>query len=71
MKVTLEFNCPEEDEEFKLAINGHKNALVIDKFFEELRHVWKYSENEEDIKHAAKWRDKLVEICNEYNYEFN
>ena len=42
MKAILEFNLPEEREEFNLALNGHKAQIIIDEIFSELRKNLKY-----------------------------
>jgi len=42
MKATLTFNLPEEREEFRLALNGHKSEIIIDEIFSELRKNLKY-----------------------------
>jgi len=67
MKAKLEFNLPEEKSEFDYAVSGMDAHIVIDRMFEELRKVWKYSEDENSTNHAMKWRDILSELCNDYN----
>lgn len=42
MKAILEFNMPEEDAEFRLALEGCKYSCVIDHIFEVLRQHMKY-----------------------------
>ena len=45
MKATLEFNLPEEQVEFDLAVNGNKWSYVAWKVDQELRSKIKYSES--------------------------
>ena len=45
MKATLEFNLPEEQVEFNLAVNGNKWSFVAWKVDQELRSKIKYSES--------------------------
>jgi len=45
MKATLEFNLPEEQVEFNLAVNGNKWSFVAWKIDQELRSKIKYSES--------------------------
>ena len=45
MKAILEFNLPEEQVEFDLAVNGNKWSFVAWKIDQELRSKIKYSES--------------------------
>ena len=45
MKATLEFDLPEEQVEFNLAVNGNKWSFVAWKIDQELRSKIKYSES--------------------------
>ena len=45
MKAILEFNLPEEQTEFDLAVNGNKWSFVAWKIDQELRSKIKYSES--------------------------
>jgi len=52
MKGKLEFNLPEEQEEFEIACNASKYNLVLFQFDQELRSKIKYqnlNEKEQDI----------------------
>lgn len=44
MKVTLEFNLPEESEEHKLALYGAKYSSAVDEVFNWIRSQLKYNE---------------------------
>ena len=51
MKVTLEFNLPEEREEYNDAINGTKSIAILDEFSERiLRSGYKYGNFPEKIR---------------------
>jgi hypothetical protein len=43
-KAILEFNLPEEQEEFKDAVNGTKYALALHNIKDDVRSIWKYDE---------------------------
>lgn len=42
MKVILEFNLPDEQEEYDLAINGHKFAICLEEINSNIRQWSKY-----------------------------
>ena len=48
-KVILEFNLPEDRDDFDLALNGWKYKSVIEEFYQSLRKLSKY-EDREDLK---------------------
>lgn len=60
MKHVLEFQMPEEEEELRLAMNGHKYERILDEFSNWLRTKIKY-ENVETLN-AEEVREKLREI---------
>lgn len=69
-KVTLEFNLPEEQEEFKTAASAGDMSQVLWDFSDFLRGKIKYeelSEAEYAIYEAV--REKLYEIAGEHNVE--
>jgi hypothetical protein len=43
-KAILEFNLPEEQEEFKDAVNGVKYVLALHNIKADVRSIWKYGE---------------------------
>jgi len=65
MKGVLEFNLPEEDEEFNNAQFGWKYKLVIQDMFNWLRSKSKY----EDVTSVTieEVREKLVDLEDKYN----
>lgn len=69
MKAILEFNLPEEQEEFEYAINGSKWASLVWNLDQELRSKIKYSEDitdeEENIYREVK--SMLYELMSEKN----
>ena len=69
-KVTLEFNLPEEQEEFKTAASAPDMSLVLWDFSQFLRSKIKYEElSESDYKVYETVREKLFEIASEHNVE--
>ena len=62
MKAILEFNLPEEQLEFDLAVNGNKWSFVAWKIDQELRSKIKYSESITDEQ-----RDVYQEVRNLIN----
>jgi hypothetical protein len=63
MKTILEFNLPEDLEEYKLAFNGAKYHMCWDELFSHLRKLSKY-ENKESVS-IDEIRQKMVEIQND------
>ena len=63
MKATLEFNLPEDKEDFDYANNGFNYFMVLTEFDQWLRSEYKYNEKEE----MYEVRQKLNEIINENN----
>lgn len=67
-KVILEYNIPEEQDEFDLAYNGARLAVIVEDFDEYLRRKLKYESDsltEEQYKLYQEIRDKLTELRNE------
>lgn len=51
MKATLEFNLPEEQEEFRDAVNGTKNQIILDEIWIEVfRPFYKHGYNDPKIQ---------------------
>ena len=72
-KAILEFNLPEENEEFLTAQNGGKYHSVIWNLDQYLRSIHKYSSDSYDekaLEEVQKIRDKLHELLNEYDLSF-
>ena len=63
MKATLEFNLPEDQDDFNYANNGFKYYLSLVEMDEWLRSEYKYNDREE----LYEVREKLREIILENN----
>ena len=74
MKAILEFNLPDDQDDFKKAVDGYKWALAAWDMDQYLRSQTKYApdsmpEEVYDALQAA--RDKLHEIIHEYTLSFD
>lgn len=73
MKITLEFDSIEEQDDARVALDGYKWKMAMWDLDQELRSVTKYGSFErreatsEEQDMAQKLRDALREILNEYN----
>ena len=65
MKATLEFNLPDDQEDFNHATNGFKYYLSLVEMDEWLRSEYKYNDKEE----MYEVREKLRQIIFENNVE--
>ena len=65
MKATLEFNLPEDQDDFNYANNGFKYYLSLVEMDEWLRSEYKYNDKEE----MYEVREKLRQIILENNVE--
>jgi hypothetical protein len=76
MKATLEFNLPDDDQGFYLAINGLNFWTVLYDLDQELRAKTKYAPDDmpQDKYNAYnEIRDRLYELMNQsniFNYDF-
>lgn len=68
MKATLSFNLPEEAEEHRLALDGHKWRTVVEEVDRELRNVAKHGEDPA-ANHAAWARELLYSVIEENGVE--
>ena len=63
MKATLEFNLPDDQNEFDLAVQSGNMYAALWDISQELRTLWKYEElSEEEWKMVDKIRNKFFEI---------
>lgn len=65
MKATLEFNLPDDQHDFDLAVNGVKWMSFAHQFEQYLRAEWKYNEdkyNEDQYKTLVEIRERFYEI---------
>ena len=67
MKATLEFNLPEDREDFNYATNGFNYYMALVEMDEWLRSEYKYNDNEE----MYEVRNKLREIISENNVKLD
>lgn len=63
LKITMEFNLPEQQEEFNNALNGGSAFVAIEEFYQYLRSEIKYGENADKAEWFQEMRDKFSEIC--------
>ena len=67
MKATLEFNLPEDRDDFNYATNGFNYYMALVEMDEWLRSEYKYNDNEE----MYEVREKLREIILENNVKLD
>jgi hypothetical protein len=69
MKATLEFNLPEEAQEFRTAINGWKFKSVLNEINEDLRSKIKWQDDMPDeVRQALQAvRDDMHQRLSEHN----
>jgi hypothetical protein len=66
MKATLEFNLPEESEEYQIAVEGIKWRAVVSDALEELRRERKYAElSQGDLTYNEKISEKIGQLVGE------
>ena len=63
MKATLEFDLPEEQEEFRVAVNGAAWQAVLQNLDQQLRGVVKHGDDPVEAEHAQRWRDVLHDLA--------
>jgi hypothetical protein len=72
MKAILEFNLPEENEEYKTHTNANKMSITLSEYDEWLRGQLKYCElNEQESKIYQKCRVQLREIAQDNGLNLN
>ena len=72
MKAILEFNLPEDQEQFEDASNGWKWSLLVWELDQHLRNETKYAPDStpsEKYQAYCELRDKLHEMLNNHNLE--
>lgn len=72
MKVTMEFELPEQESEFNRAVNGAKMALMLHVLIEELRSRYKYKEDlSDDAREECMYiREKINDLLYEHGLSF-
>ena len=75
MKAILEFNLPEDQHDFELAVNGTKAQVALWEMDQWLRAQYKYMPDEEYSKDKyetfEKCREQLREIMFEHGLKFD
>lgn len=70
MQAILQFELPDEQEEFDLAVNSRKYGYVVSEMNQYLRRRLKHEELSDEVYDAIKTtQDKLIEILLEYNLD--
>lgn len=62
MKSTLEFNLPEDGDDFRYAINGEAYREALHNIREDVRQIWKYRELPEDQFNLV---DEIYQMINQ------
>jgi hypothetical protein len=66
MKATLEFNLPEEWEEYSHATQGHEVVIAVRRYLYNLRMKLKHEiQNDEEERIVARCREELYECLEE------
>ena len=71
MKATLTFDLPEEHSDHLLAVKASDLAMALWDIDQELRSVVKYGQDEAQANYYEEVRDKLRDILNKYNIDFD
>lgn len=72
MKATLEYNLPDDQHEFDLAVQSGNMYSALWDISQELRTLWKYEElSEEEWKIVERIRDKFYEILGDHQINLN
>lgn len=69
MKITMEFNLPEEKEDFENAKNGNAYYAILHGLTEWLRRQHKYDAGEVAVDAAWAVRGQLSDLLSEYNVD--
>lgn len=72
MRAILEFDLPEEGEDFRYAVNGWRYVNVIDDLFNHIRKHIKYDDQltEEQERIYEGIREKLSELLQEHEITY-
>lgn len=66
MKATLEFNLPDDEEEFRHAVRGEAYFTALHRIYAEVRYIWKYRDLPQDQQDLV---DEIYEIINKHMNE--
>lgn len=67
MKAIMEFNLPEESDEHRDALDGAKWKQAMWDLDQHYRGIMKHGDDDDEAEHAEKVRDKIREICGDWN----
>jgi len=62
MKAILEFNLPEDGDDFRYAINGEEYREALNNIREDVRKIWKYRELPEEQWNLV---DEIYQMINQ------
>jgi hypothetical protein len=62
MKAVLEFNLPEDGDDFRYAVNGQEYYIALNNIREDVRQIWKYRELPEDQFNLV---DEIYQMINQ------
>jgi hypothetical protein len=62
MKAILEFNLPEDGDDFRYAINGEEYYIALRNIKEDVRQIWKYRELPEEQWNLV---DEIYQMINQ------
>jgi len=66
MKVTIEYNLPDDQFEFESAVKSNKMFFALIEIKDELRSIWKYEElKKNQFEMVERIREKFFEILTE------
>jgi hypothetical protein len=72
MKVTIEFNLPDDEYEYRNSVKANEMYNALWDIKQELRKALKYGElNESEYKTMESMQDKFFEILNDYEIVIN
>jgi hypothetical protein len=63
MKAILEFNIPEEDYEFRMAIDGHKYHSILADLVQEVRNARKHGHPFKSADEVLDWLWEELHTC--------
>ncbi len=72
MKVTIEFNLPDDEYEYRNSVKANEMYNALWDIKQELRNALKYGElNDSEYKAVESMQDKFFEILNGYEIVMN
>ena len=61
MKATLEFNLPDDGDDFRYAVNGEEYYIALHNIREDVRQIWKYRDLPQEQQDLM---DEVYEMVN-------